>query len=71
MFPWRRLLPRSFFRSFSSQSTNCLRTKSCLHLYLPCVSVVVQDDRTCSMVPKLSHRLHFGSAVSPHRHKFA
>ena len=65
------LLPRSFFRSFSSQSANSLRTESCLHRYLPCVSAVEQDDRTCSRVPGLSHRLHLGSVVSPHRHRFA
>ena len=65
------LLPCSFFRSFSSQSANSLRTESCLHRYLPCVSAVEQDDRTCSRVPGLSHRLHLGSVVSPQRHRFA
>ena len=65
------LLPRSFFLSFSSQSDNTLRTASCLLLYLPCVSDVEQDERTCSSVPDLSHRLHFGSSVSPQRQMFA
>ena len=59
------LLPCSFFRSFSSQSANSLRTELCLHRYLPCVSAVEQDDRTCSRVPGLSHKLHLGSVVSP------
>ena len=57
------LLPCSFFRSFSSQSANSLRTEL---WYLPCVSAVEQDDRTCSRVSGLSHRLHLGSVVSPH-----
>ena len=52
------LLPCSFFCSFSSQLANSLRTESCLHWYLPCVSAIGQDDRTCSRVPGLSHRLH-------------
>ena len=51
------LLPRSIFLSFSSQSANYLRTAWCLHLYLPCVSDVEQDERTCSSVPDLSYRL--------------
>ena len=33
-------LPCSFFRSFSSQAANSLRTESCLHRYFPCVSAV-------------------------------
>ena len=64
------LLPCSFFRSFSSQSANSLRTESCLHRHLPCASAVEQDDRTCSRVPSLSQRQHLGSVVSPHRHRF-
>ena len=55
---------------FSAPSANSLRTESCLHRYLPCVSAVEQDDKTCSRVPGLSHRLHLGSVVSPHRHRF-
>ena len=62
---------RGCYCSSSSQTANSLRTESCLHLYLPCVSVVKQDDMTCSSVPGLSHRLHLGSTVSPHRHRFA
>ena len=65
------LLPCPFSHSFSSQSANSLRTESCLHLYLPCVSAVEQDDRTCSSVSGLSHRLHLGSAVSLQLHRFA
>ena len=71
IYPSWGLLPCSFFHSFSSQSSNSLRTESCLHRYLPCVSAVEQDDRTCSSVPGLSHRLHLGSVVSPYRHRFA
>ena len=69
--PCSGLLPCSFFSSFSSQSANSLRTESCLNRYLPCVSAVEQDDRTCSRVPGLSHRLHLGSVLSLHRHRFA
>ena len=65
------LLPCSFFRSFSSQSANSLRTESCFHQYLPCVSAVEQYDRTCSRASGLSHRLHLGSVVSSYRHRFA
>ena len=69
--PCLGLLPCSFFRSFSSQSAKSLRTESCLHRYLPCVSDVEQDDRTYSRVPGLFHRLHLGIVVSLHRHRFA
>ena len=65
------LLPCSFSHSFSSQSANSLRTESFIHLYLPCVSAVEQDDRICSSVSGLSHRLHLGSAVSLQLHRFA
>ena len=62
-------LPCPFFSSFS-QSASSLRTL-CLDRYLPCVSAVEQDDRSCSSVSGLSHRQHFGSVVGPHRHRFA
>ncbi|KAH3877773.1 hypothetical protein DPMN_001651 [Dreissena polymorpha] len=61
-----------FFRlSLSTMSASSWRTLSCLHLYLPCVRAVWQDDSVCSSVPIFQQSGQVGSSSFPHLFKFA
>ena len=51
-------------------SAMVLRTWSCLHLYRPSPSALVQQLRMCSRVPRLEHSGHAGVSAMPHVCRF-
>ncbi|KAH3739076.1 hypothetical protein DPMN_045723 [Dreissena polymorpha] len=52
-------------------SASSWRTLSCLHLYLPCVRAVWQDDSVFSSVPIFPQSEQVGSSCFPHLCRFA